>query len=195
MENAGAVLSALTGVTIYLDRSFRSFDALSLGKIYYQELWACERPGDPTDELIRTARGERRPGTVSCFFITIIKTAVRVGGEATFLGLGIYLISLIVGTLWLSEKLSMSEEPFLWFLLWVLLVPAGASLVALGLKWILLALTWMFSQVFAGLLFLLSPLIFLYHVLHAAHQADTAIEEVLSGKSSKEPTAKEPRIP
>lgn len=110
-----------------------------------------------SDHLQTPLKSEsRKPDLIKGIFIAFINTLGRIGKEATWLGIVIYVFSFGAGGYWLARKLdAASSAPADW-LVWVVLTPAVASVIALGLKWLLLLRVKLFSAMLAGIAWVLA---------------------------------------
>jgi hypothetical protein len=167
--NANNMFRGLTNFTAYLERSLTSFDAVNIGKVYYEELTgcqivleshgfrvACEPAPSLSDHLQKSLKGEREPGLITGIFVAFINTLRRIGNEATWLGIVIYVLSFAAGGYWLARKLDVATSGPAGWLVWFVLAPAVASVIALGLRWLLLLFVKLFSPVLAGIAWVLA---------------------------------------
>ena len=111
----------------------------------------CEPARSLSDHLQMSLKGERKPGFITGIFIAFINTLGRIGNEATWLGIVIYIFSFAAGGYWLARKLDVATSGPSGWLVWFVLAPAVASVIALGLKWLLLLFVKLFSPVLAGI--------------------------------------------
>jgi hypothetical protein len=181
---------SLEKLTVYVQDSLEPFDALTLGLTFYSELTGCEvqgrtiicKPGpSDTEVLMRTQRDEPGTNWFSTLWTAIVNTAREVGGKSTWLGIAIYFTALAGSGVWLARRLELAESGPAGWVAWVVLLPAIASFVTLGLKWLLLLLTYVFSGVLSGLMFLAGWLgasvtwavKFVVDVFNTAHKLDS----------------------
>jgi len=165
--NTYGVLTPLARFTQYIERSLESFDATNLARTFYYELTGCTIKGaegtgvsvvcEPEDAgtldalcCTRTGECENQTGFLEGIFMATVKTAEGLWSGSTWLGVLLFAGALTLSGIWLAKTLSPQDEPALW-LLWLLLVPAMASLAALVLKWLLLLFVVLFSQALAGI--------------------------------------------
>jgi hypothetical protein len=202
---AYGVLGPLADFTAYLERSLQSFDAPNIGSTFYRELTGCGyengaiacAPGPDTYERLQdTLEGTRENGLLGSILVAVIMTVTIVFGQATWLGILIYLIALIAAAWMIAAVLDLEESGPAGIVLTIVLTPAVASIAALALKWLLLLFILMFSQVLAGIVWFLATFgAFIgwaqmgNAVLSNAHQLDTAASTVKSDPPSASPPA------
>jgi hypothetical protein len=106
-------------------------------------------------ECARTGKCEREPSVIVKLLSALENTVTAIWSGSTWLGILIYAGALVLSGLWLARRLNPEDEPLLW-LLWFVLIPAVASVAALGLKWLLLLFVLLFSQTLAGIVWVAS---------------------------------------
>jgi hypothetical protein len=172
------ILTPLTQVTQYLYDSLSSFDATRVGTIFYRELTGCEVvengiacvPGpDTTDQLRMTLEGQQQPGMLTTLFLAVINTVGFVFANSTWLGIIIYLLTVAAS---IAILLAMVEDGggFLGFLVFVLIAPALSTLIALAMKWVLLLFVMLFSEVLAGVAWIIVTFGSFFTWLNMGHQ-------------------------
>ena len=153
------VMGPLGTFTKYMERSLASFDPLNIARVYYQEVsgcrastWSCP-PGPSTSEiLMRRQQGQPEPpGILTRMFVAVPTSLARLFGEATGLGIIIYLMGLSAAGVGVAGMRSVREGGPAGWLLFLALVPALASGIALVLQWLLALLTMLLSEVLSGI--------------------------------------------
>jgi hypothetical protein len=187
------VLGPLASFTAYLERSLESFDALRIGGTFYNELTGCQVDGsgiacaagpDTTDRLQDTLEGRPQNGLIGSILAAAINTVASVFGQSTWLGILIYIVALVAAAVAITRVLDVEESGMVGIVLIVLLTPALASVAALGLKWLLLLFVILFSQVLAGIAWLLTPAGIFLKVFASGNEVLTTahhIEELATG--------------
>jgi hypothetical protein len=158
------VMGPLGTFTRYMERSLASFDALNIARVYYQEVsgcnvstWSCPPGPTTTEVLMRRQEGQPgQPGILTRAFVAVPTSLVRLFGEATGLGIVIYLMALSAAGVGVAGMASVREGGPAGWLLFLALVPALASGVALLLQWVLALLTLLLSEVLSGVATLLA---------------------------------------
>ncbi|MGH8560083.1 MAG: hypothetical protein ACRESZ_22055 [Methylococcales bacterium] len=85
----------------------------------------------------------------------------------------LYGIATAISAIGLFLRFEMEENANFWgYMLWVAVIPAFAGLIALGLKWLLIALTFIFHTVLAGFVWLLLLVKIAYEIFHMLSTAD-----------------------
>lgn len=155
------VLGPLAQFTAYLEDSLRSFDVTNISATFYRELTgcgfdsgalACEPGPDASDRLQDSLLGRPQNGLIGGILVAVINTVAIVFGQATWLGMLIYLVLLIAAGVAVATILDIEDSGLVGVLLIIVLTPAAASIAALGLKWLLLLFIVLFSQVLAGIM-------------------------------------------
>lgn len=213
--NTYGIIRPLEAFTGYLDRSLESFDASNVARTFYSELTGCELTGfDETgfaavckpagDQMLedlrctRTGECEPETGFLGSVFLATGNTVAALWSGSTWLGIVIYAVALVVSGIWLAGRIKPEGEPFLW-LVWLLLVPAVASLAALGLSWLLALFSSVLSQALAGVAWVIATFggaIALFkagmQVFSTAHRIENFGEDVPGKKASSRETPDAP---
>jgi hypothetical protein len=158
------VLGPLARFTNYLEHSLRSFDAMNVTTIFYRELTGCElvsdgiacAPGpDATERLENGLQGGHENGLIGTIIVAVINTVASVFGQSTWLGILLWLVFLGGAGVVMATMLDIEESGPVGIVLLIVLTPALAGVAALALKWLLLVLVLLFSEVLAGIVFVL----------------------------------------
>lgn len=220
--NTYGIIRPLEAFTVYLDDSLKSFDASTVAGTFYYELTGCrleradglsftvncERGGDrvvcdpsPDGSLANCTYiegRERESGMFATIFLAWVNTLGALWIGSTWLGVVIYAAALAISGVWLAGRIKPEGEPFLW-LVWVLLVPAVASLAALGLSWLLALFSAVLSQALAGVAWVIATFggaIALFkagmQVFSTAHRIETVGEDVPGKSASSRDTSDAP---
>jgi hypothetical protein len=209
------VVEPLENFTKYLDDSLTSFDASNVARTFYSELTGCELTGfDETgfaavckpagDQMLedlrctRTGECEPETGFLGSVFLATRNTVAALWSGSTWLGVVIYAAALAISGVWLAGRIKPEGEPFLW-LVWLLLVPAVASLAALGLSWLLALFSAVLSQALAGVAWVIATFggaIALFkagmQVFSTAHRIETVGADVPGKSASSRDTSDAP---
>lgn len=161
--NSYGVVGPLGSFTDYLKRSLESFDALRVGGVFYFELTGCEVRTGGGFHGVECTQSYRAPGSsesvVAYLGKAVVNTAEAIWNGSTGLGLFVYAAALLASAWWLTARLYDGEDSVFSLPFWLgllVLTPALASLTALGLKWLLLLFVLLFSQVLAGVVWVLA---------------------------------------
>lgn len=198
------VLGPLASFTDHLQRSLESFDAMRVGTVFYAELTGCEIRAGGGFFGVECAQAYRPPGPPESAVVQLLKavanTAAIIWNGSTGLGLLIYGAALVASAWWLGTRLHGGEDSLSWPPFWLgllVLSPAIASLVALGLKWSLLLFVLLFSQVLAGVVWVLATCGGLiawlgtgWSIFSKAHQIDAL--GGIDGKSASSDISRKP---
>jgi len=179
------ILAGLTSMTLYLRQSLESVDAFHVARTFYAELTGCRMqwtasgfemncaPGlDTFDRLA----GQSDPHPLIVLMLAVVNTVGSLWSGTTWLGLVFYAVALPAGAAVLAAIVKPQDEPVLW-LIWLLLIPVAAGVIALLLKWVLLVFAVLFSEALAGIAWVIATfgtaIVWLRSVLDTAHSVDS----------------------
>lgn len=181
------ILAGLTSVTLYLRQSLESFDAFHVARTFYAELTGCHMHWTPTGfemdcapglDTLDRLNGKSDPHPLVALVLAIFNTIGSLWSGSTWLGLVFYALALVASGAALAAIMKPGDEPVLW-LIWLLLIPVGAGVIGLLLKWVLLLFVLLFSEVLAGLVWIVATfgaaIAWLRSVLDTAHNVDAAM--------------------
>lgn len=181
------ILAGLTSITLYLRQSLESFDALHVARTFYAELTGCHMLWMPTGfemdcapglDTLDRLNGKSDPHPLLALVLAIFSTIGSLWSGSTWLGLVFYALALVASGAALAALMKPGDEPVLW-LIWLLLIPLGAGVIGLLLKWVLLLFVLLFSEVLAGIVWILATfgaaIAWLRSVLDTAHNVDAAM--------------------
>jgi hypothetical protein len=186
------VLAWLGDVTAAFYTSLDSIDALRIIDLFYLRLTGCH-----VDQIAAGAavvcdglNAAERFGTYHPVFLAVIapldaawSTLRALMVETTALGMILFLATIVTSAILLNRWIGPFENGFFAFGLWVVLIPVGAGLLALALKWILLVFTLIFSTVLGLLItfaFAIKIVLAVLGVLERAEKLEAGAAALLS---------------
>lgn len=149
------VLGWLADVTRAFQTALGSVDALRIADLFYLRLSGCHVDQVETgvsfvcDGQNAIERFGTSPVVLAVFapLDAAWATLVTLFVETTVLAKILLLVAIVASAVVLYKKLGIAEKGPFGHALWIVLIPAAAGLLVLAMKWLLLAITFLFSAV------------------------------------------------
>ena len=153
------VLGWLKQTTVAFQEALGSVDALRIADLFYLRLTGChvDQIESGVGFICDGQNAIQRFGTGPVVAIiapldAAWATLAALLLETTVLAKLLLLVAIIASAIILYKKLGIAEKGPYGHALWIVLIPAAAGLLVLALKWLLLVITFLFSEVLSLLI-------------------------------------------